>query len=478
MSTVATTSGTSDDLYLPIPIAGEPRPSTISLLVPFDIGQTFIFKSRGRNVEAEWRSIFSGHPHEKDWATDQKELDGFDKSMGWIAVWRCFGGTEKPHLATAIERLGTRVPGELDTDADGIRAIIFPNGIGVLIVRIKTAPLGDPRWSCLNDKKIKAERRAACRVLLATASACYLDFMYRAVKLGGDNGARAVEQLRPVERTHHIVRAEYTYPLFFFSTPGEANQFAGAPTRAVTSYNDAKLLIGWQNTVVSHGGVDQRVMIERNFVIALAGWFALVMMNNRATHYILDAIHALAADQTPNALEGEAVRLAYMEASNQAFPIQWTSSEKDLLLLEAIHDSWSSQRWWKTVERKTNLLAAYSAHVSDDADQHWNQKITAFGAGIACVTLVSAIVDAMSLLSSSRPTDQPGTDVVLRFGIAVGGPLILVSVLWFFIWRALRGKPRRPEVPFSRNIPRRAYSAEPTGDELGSTPSARIGAMT
>jgi hypothetical protein len=443
MSTIMNASDTLPSAaVVPAPL------STLSLLVPFDIGQTFIFKSRAAKPEDDWTKIFSGADHAQDWSVDQGELDGFSKSMGWIAIWRYFEGAAKPKLDKALEKLRKHVPGDLEESRDGIRAIIFPNGIGVLIVRIRAAPLDDPRWLTMQSAGQRKQRRAACRVFLSTVAACYLNFMYDAIRRHAKGEPRVIERLQPVGRAHGIVRAEYTYPLHFFNPDDEAKWLAAHPKANETGYGSARLFIDWKSASISQGSAE-RTPIECIFIVALAGWFALHVMNNRATHYILNAIYGLASSHhDPDATEGWAVRLAYMEAANQAFPIQWTSTMQDLNLLETIHTCWGSDRWWKQVERKTSLLAAHAEQLEAESNERWNRRIAGVGATIACFTLASAIADVMDL------TGGPNW---LKLALVLGVPAILGIGLGYWVWSSLRTPGRKPDSWGDYRLPSGAF---------------------
>lgn len=431
---------------------GTETPPTVSLLVTFDIGQTFIFKSTGtgrKNVAEQWAEVFSRHPHGQYWSTEQWE--GFKKPMGWIATWRYFGGSQTPELDAAIEQLRESVPGDLEEDKDAIRAIVFPNGIGVMIVRSRAAPGSslDELDEILKEPAKREDRRDASTALLSWAGRCYMRFMEDA-RFSLNNGASTIVPVPAIRRTHDILRTAYTYPVFFFDKPN-VESYCQASAADVSTYDGAILNTGWSKCIIARAeGKDHRAELERDLAIGLASWFALHVMTQRSTQYIRDTIHALATDQRhPSSMNARTIRLAYTEAANQALPIQWTSGERDLFLLEAIHRCWVSERWWRIVEQKTTLLAEHWEQEASDSDERWNRRITAFGAAIACFTLASAVADLLSL-----QIDPPGTGgsmngveaLLIHFRILIGFvvPLVLgVTFVWIVLSRMSSRTPSR-----------------------------------
>lgn len=239
-----------------------------------------------------------------------------------------------------------------------------------------------------------------------------------------------LERLDPLQRTHHTLETAYTYPVYFLNDRSHVQSLVGSEQMDRVVYGHAESLTGWGQAVIRCGDVSTRDVIERDFIVALASWFALLVMNNRATHYIHQFIHALAAGQRePTAIEAQAIRLAYIEASNQSLPIQWTSAEADLRLLESIHVSWSTNRWRNAVDRKTNLLAAHCEQMKHDADGDREHLIIKFGAIIGAFTLCSAIADVMKEL----PEDSPLREKSLVFMIGI--PLLCVLFLFRYAFR-------------------------------------------
>lgn len=420
------------------------RRPTVSLLVTFDIGQTFVFKSTGKHREEvvkEWGEVFSGHPHEADWCTEQ--WADYSKPMGWIATWRYFYGSDKPELKAAVDQLREAVPGELDDDKDAIRAIIFPNGIGVLIVRSRAAVDStlNSLYNILIEEKKKENRRAACGALLSYAARCYMGFMCDARPLLA-SGAKAVTPITAIQRTHKILQTAFTYPVFFFDEP----HFQ--PGDECFSYEGTKLDIGWGKCIVQRASdADHVLQLERNLAIGLVSWFALLVMTDRSTQYIRDAIHALASrERHPGSMDARIIRLAYTEAANQALPIQWTSHEQDLFLLEAIHKCWVSERWWRIVEQKTNLLAAHWEQEAGDANEIWTRNIAIFGVLIACMTLASAFADLIGLIAAPPSvTDQPWMGLInllIHFRFMIGF-IVPVFLGFLFITLVRRGTAKR-----------------------------------
>lgn len=427
----------------------EPAAKTVtkvSLLVAFDIGQTFVFKSTqssNDDVATEWGGVFGGdHEHAKDWCTAQWE--DFSKPMGWIATWRYFGGSAKSELQSAMDQLRRSVPGTIEEeDTDALRAIIFPNGIGVFILRIRPKPTWDiPTIEAfLEDETVRVQRRRAFCDIIKWAAECYLGYMHAARPLL-ENGARAVTAIGAIERKHGAQRAAYAYPIYFLDEP-RYKEWRRTQADSATPFGDTELSLTWGLCGVKLGATDHRFDLERDFAIGLAGWYALAVMTNRSTLYIRDALHALSSNKAnPTAANARIIRLAYTEAASQALPIQWTSRESDLFLLEAIHECWISERWWRIVEQKTNLLAAHWEQEAGASNDRWNRKITAFGVAIAFITLSSAVADFIQLTVEPPGIDSKNLNGLDRLLIDARvwlgfGPFLLGLI---FVTLVLRGR--------------------------------------
>lgn len=450
---------TNDQKVARVEDQGPTYPSTsvsVSLLIPFDIGQTFIFKSpmiKPSDVKKQWTSIFDRPPHRENWNTEQ--WSGFKKPMGWIATWRCFTGpAEAPaellpitKLKPALKCLQKTILGKVASGADAVRAVIFPNGMGILIIRI-TAPetWRTQTWIREFRQYRKRLRLKACSKLVAWVAKSYLDYMRAAIKRNCKRCPQLVSSVFAIERTHGIMEAKYAYPIFFFDGDDindgcdSGAWFKAFQARANSEkrtpkidYDDATVNIGWGECVVQRCTEGQVSKIERDFAIGLASWFALVVMTDRSTLHIRDAIYALATGTKDSGTDRvKAIRLAYSEAANQASPIQWTSGESDLFLLEAIHKCWISERWWRIVEQKTNLLAAHWDQQTEETNERWGRRIAALGATIACVALASAVADLITLIMNP-PTSEGSSISVDLPGLKWQHILLDLRVLWSFV---------------------------------------------
>lgn len=398
----------------------------MSLLVAFDVERGYIFRSptdwtqpvrRGRE-EAEdprvttldaWREIFQGHD---EWDTRQLSTEEFfSKPLGWMATLT-IDPESCPELSEALQSLDEKVRGEIPGVSNeavlGIRAVVFPIGIGVLIIRIQLPDGVEDLASLVTDLPgiIKDERTS----IIQEVSERYRERMEVAVSKRAGGGRPLVRRYEAVDR-RRVEPAGSDYKVLFVDEAAykkrtdQIAQITGTKNRDNSEqevfYRGANIYVGWVEAL-ARGLTSKSVEhIEDVFIIALASWYALIVMNFLVSLCTLDAFESMATTRTRflarEKKRSHARRLAYMETANAAHPVRWTMREANLRLLEAIHKSWSSRQWWETVEERSNLLAVHYEQLEGEANERRNLGLVVFGTSIAGVTLGSAIADVIGL---------------------------------------------------------------------------------
>ena len=392
--------------------ADPPAQETVSILIPFDIGSTHIFRSGAASregVNEEWERVFAASPH--GWNTGQ--LPEFRKPLGWIAS-RCVGRSE------SVQEICKRIGGEVDEAPEAVRAVVFPLGIGVIILRVR---LTEPTLAFRERFGSRhQEMKPLCRGIFEDARDRYRD----AVK--GSPGRPGLRPLDDVGRTTGTCAFDYLYPVFFTThTPPEVMDESDYPR---SKYGSANVAVGWGAAYALGADDDERSWIELDFLVALASWYSLAVMNRLATRYLLDAVSELAARRPyPRKLQSRAIRLTYMEGANASHPHTWTSRFRDLRLLESIQKQWRTGDWWTSVQERTQLLALHHEQVEAEASERRGHKFATFGALITALTLASAIADVGVLLPDGSP--QATVFAAHGFAIALGIP-VLVLILFLF----------------------------------------------
>ena len=392
----------------------------MSLLVAFDVERGYIFRSPtdwtkleqcGSRITTQeaWRGIFKGHD---EWDTHQFSTEEFfAKPLGWMATL-IIDPEKCPELAEVLSRLDEKIQGEISGANSeallGIRAVLFPVGIGVLIIRIQLPDGIEDLATLATDLPghIKDERTSIIREV----SDRYIECMDGAVSRRADGCRPMVRRYEAVDRKR-VEAAGSDYRVFFVDETAykkraaQIAQITGAKSgdglEQGLFYHGATIYVGWVEALACGQVAEWGEHIEDVFIIALASWYALVVMNFLVSLCTLDAFESLATKRTPflnkEKRKSHARRLAYMEAANAAHPIRWTMIERNLRLLEAIHKSWSSRQWWETVEERSNMLAVHYEQLEGEANERRHLGLVVFGTSIAGVTLGSAIADWIGL---------------------------------------------------------------------------------
>jgi hypothetical protein len=388
----------------------------ISLIFPFDVGETYIFyvssgtqeAGKEEKIENAWDAIFKGN----GWHTTQFPST-FSKPLGLMARLKLElkeGSNPEKALKTCpwLERKGLEA-----------EAYIFPFGIGVLLLKARVIASHDLASALSTYWTDRPKISKAFGEILAAIAKEFTG----ALEIEAKNKKR-VYKLSEIDRGKVISHARYSFPIVFHSDQAEysaakekerSRSGKGAildPTTSTTtgsaqefsySYSPnvdaAKVYVGWSEAHVLGAGEKIRNAIEIVFIIAMSSWYALIVMNKIASAHLLQAFRDIAAGES-RALKKKSrtMRLTFMEAANASYPIRWTTAPQDLGLLERIHSTWSSNRLRRNVEEQTNALATHHDQLEEEEQERKGSLLAVFGIGIACLTLASAVADVITLL--------------------------------------------------------------------------------
>ena len=412
-------------------------PPWVSLLIPLNVGKTYTFRARvaekpppedvNEEIARQWGEVFRDR---QAWDLEQFPRE-FSKPLGWIARRRI--DSADPELQRALEQTSWIEPGTATAEI-----VFFPVGVGVLVLR---ARLHCDTAEGLAEHRSPEKRhrfRKDFAPLLNRGAEAYRGELGTAAKKPEEE--RTVYELPAVHvgQPVPIREARYSFPLVFTSQDDYEKlraldvQEAGRSI-AEHTYSDgrhsARIHVGWAEAYATGESEDLRQAIETDFVIALASWYALALMNRLVSLYLLEVFTDLSAKRPRiRKKQSRIIRLTYMDAANASHPVRWTTRHRDLLLLECIHATWSSGRWWENVEERTGLLALHHDQLEDEESERRNSWLAFFGIAIACLTLASATADVLHLYFE---------DHLYSVATSLGIPVVVGFVLWR-VWRRFR----------------------------------------
>lgn len=422
-------------------LSNSPAQSETSVIIGFDIGRTFIFYDPSDQLSQNWASIFDRQP---GWKFDQ--FDDYKKPLGWIAklsMQHCanLDVSKVTELTDAFKKLGAQLKPET------METIFFAPGVGVLSFQL-AFETGEVSWR-LNDLG-KKDKRKPIRPLLE-------DLIEAAV-----NHYTGLLDRKPslIKSFKAVDRGKCGYPVFFLLSFVDQRTFYErarcirdwlASTdeqrgifdeRARVGYEGATVFIDWSEALVTGNTANQKKQIETNFIIAMASWSSLSLMER---HSAKDSFTALAqaagANTEPLSVNEVYIRsMAYRDVSDASRPIRWTTNSTDLHLLEAIHRNWSSDRLREVIGERMQAVSVHLQRIQEELQRGQdeqrelfrgrqevlNQRLTVFAVIVALSALASAGADLLIQYNTT------GTSGVLKsLTLPASGVVIFVIV---FLW--------------------------------------------
>lgn len=402
--------------------------SRVLLLIPFDAGQSFLFSADPGTVpiQQQWDAVFAG---KTGWGTEQFPTN-FMKPLGWISRLR-LDPADADVRAVLVRNLW------LDPNTVDLQFVFFTIGIGVLALR---ANLAEPATAAID--RFRTDRDSIRKWFAPVLNRGARNF--RQVFGEAAQTSNTIYKLPHVDsgRDHTIKDARFPYPLYFISDGRQYGLLSTADRQQAGRENErdqgyshlgrtAKIHVGWAEGYVGGDWAALREAIEDNFLIALASWFSLVLMNRTVSRYLIRTFSELARkEHRSRKEESRAIRLTYMDTASASHPIRWTTRQRDLLLLERIHQVWSSDKLWKNVEERTELLSVHHEQLEAEANERRSRWFAVFGIAIACLTLASTAADVLSLIPDGSPAA-----CLKEYGVFISIALpVLAVVIGLITW--------------------------------------------
>ena len=379
--------------------------SEISAVIPLDLCTSYAFKASPPDCsDCAWKKVW----HDKSdhrWEVDTAEL-------GDSRPDQC-----KPHFRPAfgpIVRLKVRkeaLPALLMPESkwvqfiETLHVVCFTRGIGVIILR----GTSDNCSSAKNlHKRFEEGRESLKNDLLRLLQS--VQIFYKAIMDSDKSGA--VYPLDIPGRRDAIDKTRFPYPIVFTTEEGW-----GEEPLCYRELTNTFINVGWATSTVCTTADNLKVaqpVIEDTFVVGMASWFSLVVMNSAVSAFLQDSFIDMSQKRPKRSLlteknHGRLIRLAFMEATNASRPVRWTFNASDMLLLDKIHEKWMTKRWWRNVEERTAVLAAHHSEVAAEKRTEAESNLAKVLLALAILTAVTGLHDLESAL---KEPDWP----VLVFG--------------------------------------------------------------
>ncbi|HYG82567.1 MAG TPA: hypothetical protein VD861_19380, partial [Pyrinomonadaceae bacterium] len=333
---------------------------------------------------------------------DFERLKNYNKPLGETAKLT-LNEKSSSQAATLIKELRAACEAEISAELDltKIEAIFFTTGVAVLSLRLEPRDKSEPdnilKYTLNTDAQLEEVHRLT-EEIIKLCKAEYMAVMEQAEKRGHgscDGSRWFLRRFREVDREDWEPALEFSYPLFFIGdqvyeqrTQAILEKVAGSKWRrkqqsdkARVSYEGAEIYVDWSEALVCRTG-ENRELIENNFIIALASWYALVLMNKNSSIFLFQAYFETVKDmsrQDDRPLQEVANtvnkrNMAYKDVADASLPIRWTPQRRDLFLLEAIHRNWSSDRWRKNIDERMKLLVLHYRNLEDKLERTEDER--------------------------------------------------------------------------------------------------------
>jgi hypothetical protein len=457
-----------------------------TLFTAFSTGRSYIFYVKGEAREDEqgksgrdkrdivqdcWKEVFKDYAG-KDyagWSFDR--LEKYDKPLGEVATFNFeAGGVDE--AGKIIEELrvycACKLSARLNTEK--IEAFFFTTGVAILSLRLM--PVDSDKLSSLSlffeklqDEDVLVEVREKLKKIIAPCKKKYDSRMKDGEQRKGRSQKWSLVRFRTVDRKEADqerwrVTHEFSYPLFFVDhktyeerAKGILVKVAGSQQKRVqqsdearVSYKTAEIYVYWSEALVRDVRC-YRDLIENNFIIAFASWYALVLMNKNSSFFLFEAFHGMVTGKHQSTADAvHQKNMAYKDVTDAALPIRWTTRRRDLFLLETIHRNWSSERWRKNIEERMKLLTLHHKRLEDEGNERTRRNLGYVGLSITLATVVGAIAELINLAEkyNEYPHWLGPVDTLKEVGsyasfvVFLAACVLLAIAIWFWLWPKLR----------------------------------------
>ena len=443
--------------------AALPRSET-TVFTAFGIGKSYVFyveKESRLQRDKCWAEVFEN----KNGVWEFGLLKGYNKPLGEIVTLKLEACSE---AQTAIEGLKKAFAESFPTvKCDKVEAFLFTTGVGVLAMRITTSKGADSEKLYDELPKIGEEDNISQKriPLIQVCQQLYLNVMNQSINHKCETGKLqwSLYHLAQVDRSGEKTIKKYSYPLFYVDAVTYGNrtqcilqQVASSQRRYIqsnearVSYRGSEVYVDWSEALV-RDGENNRDLIEKNFIIGFASWCALLLMNINSSVFLLDAFAGMYSKRDQDdAGDVHHRTMAYKDVADAILPIRWTTSRRDLFLLETIHHNWSSERVRQNVDERMKLLALHYTRLDDKSREQFNQKredsnrrLSIIAVTLTVVAFVSAIADVTNLWAAYNQTRSLLASIAFHVSLAL---LVLTvsAILALFIGWLVKGRSSKP----------------------------------
>lgn len=307
-----------------------------------------------------------------------------------------------------------------------VEAVMFPIGIGILVLRGRLVAATAERWSAF----FRWEEGAYDR-LEPVANAARQSF----VRVCEDLGVHEFTALRrPTSTTF-----PWIYSLFLLDEPATDIPPAQAGSGSTVAVDGGRVDVRWRGADVRSEGEYDRTELEALFVAASAAWQTLFATDS----LLASTLQTLEEARTP-AIGSESghrdladeLLVFSRRVTDASRAIRWTISRQGLSLLETIHDTWGTAQMWQSIDDKAGLAKLLVEQRQQDKREHVQTLVGNLALALAVLSSVSAAADVLNLVDPSATTLGPGWPRLLA---GVAAPLAIgFAILAVWLIRVVR----------------------------------------
>lgn len=426
--------------------APKPELAAATLLITFGVGRSYLFnadRKSDRKPNERWRDLF---PANHGWSFDR--FDEYQKPLGESVAFT-FNDETHDGAGKRIKQLKQACENDLlsDLDENNIRIYFFTAGVAVVVVRLTPTNAGD-MLAFIERIQERDQRKAIRECVMEIGKLCMSEYFKvlssaEADKRSFSTKGWSLGRIREAELKDSEISKPNFYPLFYLPE-GSYNDRTTSILEPVSStlrreqqsetakvpYEGAEVYVDWSEGLITNLGIDpaaienNRTKIENNFIIALACWETLILMDQNSAVFLLDTYADMVANQQrSNATAVHEKNMAYKGVSDAWLPIRWTTKRRDLFLLETIHRNWSSKRWRDNIEERMKLIDRHYNRLEDDQKERAARRFAIAAFVLTLFTLSSAIADITNLVDKKHiPLGRytlDDLDIFISGGVAV-----------------------------------------------------------
>jgi hypothetical protein len=415
------------------------QPSVL-IQIAIDIGRTFFVSlpGAGKKPEEAWRTVTDGA------GFTPYEFPGKLKSTPSPLGWPCVVQMDKDHLMSLIEGSFRAKAPFLDPDNARAEFLFFTTGIGFLLIRAPLTPDAASSVQMIDRDPINYWTKGD-ELPFDALIAIYVE---RFIKmLERHKCIEFVDLQRPRGPSpQDILKGSYILFSLRDSTAFVSTRRNKDDCTLSVSGGCAKLFVDWDIACLWPASATTSIEAFRDacqdvdaaIIVANAGWFGFVIMDDFLTQIGQDAIVEMVAGKDSSSRKVTDVGLAFLQAADAMYPIRWTRRNPHLEMLKFVHKQWETSIAWRRVEERVQWLAAYHQEREAKLRRSIESRLAMGGLILGAFVVISAIVDVFHLYYGEAGRLWTGHEgwVVVCVVIA---PILVATVL---IVASLRRRPR------------------------------------